>query len=131
MFNMATDIVREAYKMTIATAALLAERLVSREAQRSGTNESAYDALKRRYGLTRTQLRNLKDGRAKTVSVPLFEKLRTAYLDSCQRQMRALEHEIAMLKASGEDDAFIFDLESKVEDLVATLDKARGRSRRG
>lgn len=94
--------------MTVEAASTYASRLLEQE-QRGSDVESALYRLEQRYGLSPNQVLHLRSGRAKTCDVGLFARLRAAYLDLCERQVTKLQHEIAVTKATTDDD---------LEDLV-------------
>lgn len=55
-----------------------------------------------------------------------MRRIRAAYLATCERQLHALQHELALEKARCGDDAFA-DLVDEAEALVARLKAARGK----
>src|SRR5690606_24004544 len=99
-FRNSMDSVRD---MTIEAAYDYASRLVEEE-QRGSDLEAALARLEHRYGLSPHQIMHLRSRRAKSCDLGLFARLRTAYLDLCERQMRRLQHEIAIEKATHDDD---------------------------
>lgn len=54
----------------------------------------------------------------------MFQKIRAAYLDQCERQLRALQHELAIERTSGNDADT--DLLAEVETLLAKVEAKRG-----
>ena len=110
--------------MSTAVASEYVRRMVARESRGPGDTESAMARLEARYGIGFWQLSHLRGGRAKTVDVGLFARIRAAYLDYCERQLRLLEHEIAVEKAMNEDDS-LEDLESEAAALMARIKAKR------
>lgn len=106
--------------MSTAVATEYVRRMVSREARGPGDTEGAMARLEARYGIGFWQLSHLRGGRAKTVDVGLFARIRAAYLDYCEKQIRLLQHEIAVEKAVNEDDS-LEDLEREAAELVARV----------
>lgn len=100
--------------MTVEVASDYASRLLEYE-QRGSDVESALFRLEQRYGLSPNQIMHLRSRRAKSCDVSLFARLRAAYLDLCERQVSKLKHEIAITKATSDDDT--------LEDLVAEADR--------
>lgn len=119
----------EVHGMSTAVATEYVRRMVAREASGPGDTEGAMARLEARYGIGFWQLSHLRGGRAKTVDVNLYARIRGAYLDFCERQMKALEHEIAMEKAVTDDDS-IADLEREAAALAARI-KAKRAARQG
>lgn len=103
-------------------------RMVEREAKGWGDQNNALTRIEQRYGLPFWSMDRLRTGRAKTVEAGLFQRIRMAYLDMCQRQVVALEHEIAMERAvNGDDD--VASLEAEIEALARKV--AAKKARRG
>lgn len=116
----------EVHGMSTAVASEYVRRMVAREARGPGDTEGAMARLEARYGIGFWQLSHLRGGRAKTVDVSLFARIRAAYLDYCERQIRLLEHEIAVEKAINEDDD-LEDLVREAANLVARIREKKGR----
>lgn len=103
-------------KMTDVTASDYARRLVERESKGHGDVDAAMHRLEQRYGIGRWTLAHLRGGRAKTCDYTLFQRLRAAYLDLCESQVRRLQHEIEIEKARG-TDASLEHIEEQARDL--------------
>lgn len=71
-------------------------------------------------GLPFWTLQNLRTGRAKTVEAGIFARIRGAYIDLCERQVRQLQHEISVEKALNDDDT-LEDLEREAAQLLARV----------
>lgn len=108
-------------------AAGYVRRMVEKETNGWGDQENALGRLEARYGLPFWSMNNLRTGRAKTVEAGLFARIRAAYLDLCERQVRVLQHEISIEKALHEDDT-IQDLERAAAALAAQI-QARKQQR--
>lgn len=104
----------QVHPMTVEAASDFASRLLEFE-QRGSDTDSALFRLEQRYGLSPNQIMHLRSRRAKSCDVSLFARLRAAYLDLCERQVSKLQHEIAITKATSDDDT--------LEDLVAEADR--------
>lgn len=117
--------------MSAETAALYARKMVDLEATASGDVPGAIDRLARRYGVSRWTLDRLRKGRTKTVEVGLFGRLRAAYLAEVERQIKKLEHELAIERAMGGDDDAVERAEAAARELSKALEekKAQGQSR--
>ena len=111
--------------LTLATARDYAARLLALET-RGGDTHAALARLERRYGLGQRTIDHLRHGRAKSCDISLFARLRAAYLDLCERQLRKLEAEIAALKSMGSVDA-VEDIATAVSRLAAELEEAKGK----
>jgi hypothetical protein len=118
------------HPMTIDAASDYARRIVDEESRGPGGLERALTLLERHYGLTRWQLNHLRSGRAKSCEMGLYERLRSAYLDICQKQVSRLQHEIAVEKAKNNDN--LADIEAEAEALAEKIEaqKAAIRARR-
>lgn len=114
--------------MSAAVAGEYVRKMVDGEAANAGTRDRALDTLSRRYGLTRSQMRHLREGRAKTVEAGLFQKVRSAYLDYCQRQITKLQAELAIERALGGDPDNLDDLEAEAGELLAKVASAKTRT---
>lgn len=66
---------------------------------------------------------HLRSKRAKSCDVSLFARLRGAYLDLCERQVSKLQHQIAVEKATNDDD----DLRNMEADLAALAAKIEAK----
>lgn len=104
--------------MTVEAASNYAARLLEQE-QRGSDVDAALYRLEQRYGLSPNQVLHLRSGRAKTCDIGLFARLRSAYLDLCARQVSKLQHEIAITKATSDDD--LEDLEAEARALAAKI----------
>jgi len=105
--------------MTIEAAYDYASRLVESE-QRGSDVDTALRRIEQRYGISPNQIIHLRSRRAKSCDLGLFGRLRMAYLDLCERQMRRLAHEIAIEKAA-DADADLRDLEAEAEALARKI----------
>ncbi len=95
-------------------------RMVQSESRGWGDDRNALQRIQSRYGLSFWTLNNLRTGRAKTIEANLFSRIRSAYLDLCERQIRLLQHEIAVEKAKSPDDN-LEDFEREAAALAARL----------
>ena len=111
--------------MTIDAAISYADKLyrhVEERAEGGGPEaiDVAFDQFERRFGLGRWTLDHLKKGKAKTCDVSVFARMRAAYLTICEQQMAKLQHEIAVEKATHDDDD-LRDLEAAAAALAAKI----------
>lgn len=113
-----TKIQHPVHPMTVEAASNYASRLLEME-QRGSDGESALFRLEQRYGLSPNQLMHLRSRRAKSCDVSLFARLRAAYLDLCERQVRTLQHEIEIEKATSDDT--LEDLEAEALALAQKI----------
>lgn len=82
--------------------------------------DTAYDAFERQFGVGRWTIEHLRKRRAKGCDISVFAKLRGAYLALCERQVRTLQHQIAIEKATASDDT-LEDLEAEALALAAKI----------
>lgn len=94
--------------------------MIEREARGWGDQTNALSRIEHRYGLSFWSLNNLRTGRAKTVEAGLFQRIRSAYVDMCERQIAALAHEVAMERAR-DASAVDQDLAAEIERLAAKV----------
>jgi hypothetical protein len=110
------------HPMTVDAACDYARRIhsfVEHDVRDPDQLEFAFDSFERRYGIGRWTLEHLRKGRAKTCDVGIFARLRAAYLDLCERQVTKLQHQIAIEKATSDDD--LADLEAEASALAAKI----------
>jgi len=110
------------HPMTVDAASDYARRIhsfVEHDVRDPDQLELAFDSFERRYGIGRWTLEHLRKGRAKTCDVGIFARLRAAYLDLCERQVSKLQHQIAVEKATSDDD--LADLEAETAALAAKI----------
>jgi len=104
-------------------------RMVELESRGNGDECNALERVARRIGIGSRVARRIKNGERKTVDVSLFARMRMAYLELCEAQIRKLEHEIATERAlHGVDD----DLENMADAVLALrqeLQAKKGQSR--
>jgi hypothetical protein len=111
---------QESEMSAVEAAGTYARRLVERETRGWGDQAEAGRRIEARYGIPFNSLEHLRTGRAKTVEAGLFQRIRAAYLDLCERQVARLQHEIAIEKALNEDDS-IQDLEREAAALAKRI----------
>lgn len=116
-------------KMSTAVATEYVRRMVALEARGPGDTDGAMTRLEAKYGLSFWQLSHLRGGRAKTVDVSLFERIRAAFIDHCGRQAARLLHEAEMAQAVTPDDD-IGRIEGEIRALAARLEAAKSQAQR-
>jgi hypothetical protein len=97
--------------------------------------DAAYGAFERQYGVGRWTVEHLRKAKAKTCDVSVFAKLRAGYIALCERQVAKLQHQIAVEKATDDDDD-LRDLEAAAAALAAKVKAKKAalrlaRSQRG
>ena len=102
-----------------------ARRLIGAEAGGGGI-EPAIHRVEARTGIGFWPLRALWHGRPKEVTADLYFRLRSAYLALCERQVSALQHELAIEAARGNHELDA-DLAAEADRLAAKVKTARGR----
>lgn len=99
-------------------------KMIERESRGWGDTTNAMKRLNRRYGLSFWTLNNLRIGRSKTVDASLFNRIKSAYLDVCERQIANLQHELTLEKM-GTPDAPMEDFEREAAELLAKVREAK------
>lgn len=119
------DIIR---KLTTMSSAIYVERaqkwarvLEDREAHRHGLAvREARPRVARQTGVAAGTLENLRNGRLKAVAVHVYERLRNALDRELVAEMRALEHELQLIRQQGADPRQV-----EVDEVVAHLAAVR------
>ena len=119
----------ESKMSSVEEASRYVRGMVEAETQGWGDDFNALSRLGNRYSLSRWTLNHLRTGRAKTVEASLFSRIRAAYLDTCERQIAKLQHQLAIEKAMGATDDDLGDLEREASNLAARLKAKREASR--
>lgn len=99
-------------------------RMIERESRGWGDIGPAMDRLQSRYGLSRWTLNHLRTRRAKTIDAGTFQRIRSAYLDFCERQIANLSHELEV-ERSVYPDAHMEDFEREASQLLAKVREAK------
>jgi hypothetical protein len=88
---------------TTDQAATWARRLEDRRADRVGCLKTARRALARETGVSAGTFENLRRSRIKSVATWVSDRLRYAVIRELEAEVRALEHELAILRQTGSD----------------------------
>ena len=111
------------------TSAALAQdyvrRLIGQEMRGPGDTEPAMRRIETQYGLPYWTLWHLWRGRAKTVEASVFQRLRGAYLNHCERKIATLQHELELERATQANDFADTDLLAEVQALAAKIEAAK------
>ena len=119
------------HPMTVEAATDYARRVhvkLTAEARSEDEADWAYAQFERQFGVGRWTIEHLRKRRAKSCDVSVFAKIKGAYLALCEAQLRKLQHEIAVEKATYDDDD-LADLEAATAAIAARL-KAKREARR-
>jgi hypothetical protein len=95
-------LVTDAAVVDIATG--WAKRLTQIEARGPGDIENAWRRLEARYGIPWRAFWALRYRPPREMAASIYLRLQAAYSAECQRQIRRLEHEIAITKAKAGAD---------------------------
>lgn len=79
-------------------------RLVQLESRGPGDTENAMRRLARRYGIEFGALWSLRYRSPQRIWADVYTALRTAYAAECERQMRALQHDLEITRAAAGSD---------------------------
>jgi hypothetical protein len=115
---------------SVDLAAEYADRLVKREARGPGDVEEAMHRIEARFGVPYSTLWGLRYRKPKTIAADLFLRIRGAYLAMCERELRKLEHDLAVASATGGGDDYQ-DLVDEADRLAAKLKAAASRLKGG
>lgn len=105
-------------------AAQYGRKAVEIESRGNGDQMNALERVGRDCGLKARALRRIINGET-TPTLPVFLKLRAAYLNLCERQIRRLQAEIETEKMRFGDAAFA-DLDHKISALAEEVQQAKG-----
>lgn len=111
---------------SVEIAADYANRMIEREARGPGDTENAMRRIEATTGIGYWSLWSLRYRRRdlKTIAADQFQRIRNAYLATCERQLSALKHELAVEQArNGNDD--LSDLVAEAEALAEKIRAAR------
>ena len=129
------DIIRGLTSMSSATYVERAQKwariLEDREAERQGRwIKDVRPDVARKAGVSSGTLENLRNGRLKAVAVHVYERLRAALDRELVAEMRALEHELQLLRQQGADPRDI-EVDAVVAHLAAVRKALGVAPRRG
>ncbi|NOV17862.1 hypothetical protein E5S70_17565 [Ensifer adhaerens] len=113
--------------MSTAVASEYVRKMVSRETAGNGDVENAVRRLARKHGLSFWQIMHLRAGRAKSITVDAFTSIRRAYLEYCEAEIRALQHEIERDRDRYEHNDDLQALEAETQALAEKVRLARER----
>lgn len=114
----------EIVEMNISTATDYVRQMVQEESQGSGDLDNAIARLSRRYRLSKSQLVHIRRGHSKTCDISLFQKIRLAYLDHCERQIQRFKRQ----HQEAQDD-HTQDLLAQAESLLHQINTAKEKAR--
>lgn len=111
--------------MSAAKATVFVRRMVEEETRGNGDVDAALRRLERHFGLDYWPLWYLRKGKAKTITVELYAKIRDAYLQYCSTKISGLQHEIRTERELQPDDADLELLEAEAQALACKIAKAK------
>lgn len=113
---------------SVEIAADYANRMIERETRGPGDTEEAMRRIEAKTGVGYWTLWGLRYRRRdlKTIAADQFARIRSAYLATCERQLTALQNELAAEQAKGSDDT-LEDLVAQAQSLAAKIRKAKER----
>ena len=109
--------------MSVEAATDYVRTMVQRESRGPGDIDNAMQRLEARYGLPFWTLWHLRKGKAKSLDVSLYARIRGAYLDMCRVQAANLLHEIEVEAAAGDDTNS--DLADRLRAIAAEIETRR------
>ena len=117
---------------SVEIAADYANRMIERESRGPGDTEEAMRRIEAKTGVGYWTLWSLRYRRRdlKTIAADQFQRIRTAYLATCERQLHALQHELAVEQARCGNDDFA-DLVVEAEVLAAKIKAAKEKRKLG
>jgi hypothetical protein len=99
-------------------AAGWARDLIARESRGPGDTENAMRRLEARYGIAFGALWALRYRAPRDIMASVYFRLRAAYDDARERQLRALQHDIIVAKATRPDRNCVRAAEALVERAI-------------
>ena len=116
---------REGHSMNsvayVERAAEWARLLEDKEVERSGADlAAARPVVARRTGVPEGTLRNLRKHRLKAIGAHWFDRLRAGVVKELEAELMRLEHDLAILRATGADPRH-----PETEAVVADIARAR------
>lgn len=103
-------------------------RMVELESRGNGDECNALERVARRIGIGPRVARRIKNGERKTVDISLFAKMKSAYLELCESQIRKLEIEIATERAKHGVDNDLEDFTNAVLALRHQLQEKKAKA---
>jgi len=94
--------------------------LAQRERRRGAKTQVVRERLARAIGCAKGTIENIMNGRLKRVDAWLRESIRRALIAEIEREIKALTHELEILRAAGGDTRRL-----EVAEIEACLEKAR------
>jgi hypothetical protein len=106
-----------------------ADALVWRETSGPRQLDEARSRVEARYGIPFSVLKDLRERPPKRIAADLYERLRSAYLASCERIVRSAQNDMAVLKSERQDNdnADLASLGLEAEDLASAIQSARDK----
>lgn len=99
-------------------------RMVEKETKGWGDTLPALERLANRYAIPFWTMNNIRIGRAKTVEGGIMRRVKLAYLDMCERQLKNLQHELE-LEGGDKADDLDADLLAEVQSLAEKVTQAK------
>lgn len=103
-----------------------ADTLVWKECRGPGDMAEARARVEARYGIPAAWLKDLRHRPPKRIGVDLYERLRIAYLNHCERIIQAAAREIEATKQE-HPHADLSGLENEAQSVVDAIAAARSR----
>ena len=101
-------------------------RLLEMEARGWGDNAQALIRIARDARISRWTLERIRTGSVKSVRDDVKARLRTAYIEACERQLSRLQHDLDIEKAMQPDDVFE-DFDAEIAALAAKIQARKAR----
>ena len=114
--------------MSVARATFFASRIVELSAKGEGDLPNAIKRVAKEYGFSPSHVERVRKGRLKTMDVSVFARWRMAYLNFCQAQVEALQHDLAVERAMGADDDSMENFESEARELAQKVASAKAQA---
>jgi len=92
---------RKIQEEVVAEASEIARFLTAREARGAGDTEGSMRRVETRYGVPFSILWALRYRRPKDIAASILIRLRAAHAAECERQLKALQHELEIARAKG------------------------------
>lgn len=102
------------------------DKMVEYETKGFGDTIEALRRICKDYKLPYWSTRRIKERKSKTVNGGMIRRVQAAYLAFCEAQIIALQNEIAIEIAKGNNDDLLEDIAAEAEVLAAKIQERKG-----
>ena len=113
-------------EMTVDDATAYMKKLIATEMQGPNTLGPAMEKIEQKYGIPFWTQDYIRKGKAKKCDTSLIHRIRAAYLDRCETQLKHFQHEVILEKELNDDSNA--DLAAEIEILLAKIKARRAQN---